>query len=226
MSIANRLKQSRIKMGLSQGALARAIGISRSAVSQWEAEDEGMATPLTRPNADNLLRCAAVLRVDVNWLQLGIKNFVSLNNNQYREEEFRGTISKMPVLYTSRDIQRWARSPHTFLSQEEINMPNLDKSGASFAFKVNGSAMINRINPEESVFPGEYAVINKDHQIEDGDIVLAEFGIDDLRLRQYREDGAYKFLCAFDKEIKSTDIDQNIKIIGKLTSSYRERVKR
>lgn len=222
MTIADRIKSTRIKQGLSQNKLATLVGVSRSAVHQWEQDGSGT---FTEPSAPNLLRCAAILRVDPEWLQFGIRTFLPTGHkNQYQESEFPGTINKLPVLYTSRHIKEWARSPHTFISREEITMPNLnDSKNPKFVFRVIGSAMINQRNYEESVFPGEYAVIERREEIKDGDIVLAEFGHDDLRLRQYRKDGAQASLRAFDREIKAVDVNHEINIIGKLVGSYREK---
>lgn len=60
--INDRIKKRRTELGLSQAALAKKVGVSREAVSQWES---GAAKGL-RP--DNLLACAKALQCNIEWL--------------------------------------------------------------------------------------------------------------------------------------------------------------
>lgn len=65
MSIGSRIKQARRAAGLSQVELAKAMGITRSACSQWES-DQG-----TAPRRDRLERLALELGVSYQWLATG-----------------------------------------------------------------------------------------------------------------------------------------------------------
>lgn len=64
--VGNRIRAARGKRRLSQADLARAIGVSREAVSQWEA---GRVAQISAKHAAAL---AQALEVDVGWLQTGI----------------------------------------------------------------------------------------------------------------------------------------------------------
>ena len=61
MTFAEKLMRLRKREGLSQEALAEALGVSRQAVSRWE---QGTALP----DAAKLLPCARLFRVSVEWL--------------------------------------------------------------------------------------------------------------------------------------------------------------
>ena len=62
--IGARIKDARRKHGWTQDDLAAAVGVSRSAVAQWETGRAGQLTP-------NLTRIASVLGVGVEFLTLG-----------------------------------------------------------------------------------------------------------------------------------------------------------
>jgi transcriptional regulator with XRE-family HTH domain len=62
--IGARIRETRLKHGLTQDDLAEAVGVSRSAVAQWETGRAGQLTP-------NLSRIASVLGVGVEFLMSG-----------------------------------------------------------------------------------------------------------------------------------------------------------
>ena len=61
MTFGEKLIRLRKGQGLSQEALAEALGVSRQAVSRWE---QGTALP----DAGKLLPCARLFQVSVDWL--------------------------------------------------------------------------------------------------------------------------------------------------------------
>lgn len=65
MSIGSRIKKARQAQGLSQAELAETLGITRSACSQWEA-DQG-----TGPRRERLEHLADLLGVSYEWLATG-----------------------------------------------------------------------------------------------------------------------------------------------------------
>lgn len=71
MSVASRIRQSRQALGLTQEELARRIGVSRSAVAQWETDRTGQVRA-------NLTRVAAVLGVSAGYLLAGDQSQASL----------------------------------------------------------------------------------------------------------------------------------------------------
>lgn len=65
MSIGARIRAAREQLGLSQAQLARTLGITRSACSQWEASDG------TAPKRERLEQIAQLLGVSYEWLATG-----------------------------------------------------------------------------------------------------------------------------------------------------------
>jgi transcriptional regulator with XRE-family HTH domain len=62
--IGARIRVARREKGWTQETLAEAVGVSRSAVAQWETDRAGQVT-------GNLARIAAALGTDVEWLMHG-----------------------------------------------------------------------------------------------------------------------------------------------------------
>lgn len=65
MQLAERIRRGRRIAGLSQQALANAVGVTRSAVGNWEAAGG------TRPSSDRLALLACTLHVNFEWLATG-----------------------------------------------------------------------------------------------------------------------------------------------------------
>ena len=68
-----RIRQAREKIGLSQVALAKAVGVSNVTISNWESDNHAL-------KADNAAKLASVLRVSVNHLLYGEKDEVELGD--------------------------------------------------------------------------------------------------------------------------------------------------
>lgn len=68
-----RIRQAREKIGLSQVALAKAVGVSNVTISNWESDNHAL-------KADNAAKLASVLRVSVNYLLYGEQDEVELGD--------------------------------------------------------------------------------------------------------------------------------------------------
>jgi transcriptional regulator with XRE-family HTH domain len=69
--LANRIKQERLNMHLSQKQLADRLGIHKSSVNAWESEK-------SQPSLIYLVRMSDIFSVSADYL-LGIKNVKQLN---------------------------------------------------------------------------------------------------------------------------------------------------
>lgn len=65
MTLADRIRLARRLAGLSQRELASALGVLRSAVSNWESSTGN------RPAVASLIQLAQIVRVSVEWLATG-----------------------------------------------------------------------------------------------------------------------------------------------------------
>jgi Predicted transcriptional regulators len=68
MSINARVRQARKAAGISQSRLAKFLGVTRSACSQWES------TQGTAPRRERLEQLASLLGVSYEWLATGKKS--------------------------------------------------------------------------------------------------------------------------------------------------------
>lgn len=87
-SLAVRIRQSRESKGLSQKQLAEKIGVSSSAISQYESTSHFNS----EPSVKNLINISKILDISVEWLMTGrgiqgIKDFLLNEQSIYKEDE-------------------------------------------------------------------------------------------------------------------------------------------
>ena len=66
MKLSTRIRTARTRAGMSQGALAEALGVSRSAVGNWES-----AKGRVSPSSERLSELALATGVSYEWLATG-----------------------------------------------------------------------------------------------------------------------------------------------------------
>lgn len=77
-TLADRVRSARRKASISQTELARRIGVSASAVAQWE-HPAG-----THPSVSSLIRILEITGVSLDWLVMGKRiNGVNVNADEY-----------------------------------------------------------------------------------------------------------------------------------------------
>ncbi len=85
IDIADRIRYLREKCGLTQAALAKQLGISRSAVNAWEMS-------LTSPSIANIIEMANIFHVSLDYL-LTLSDRITVDvtdlTNEEREVVFR-----------------------------------------------------------------------------------------------------------------------------------------
>jgi SOS-response transcriptional repressor LexA len=98
----------------------------------------------------------------------------------------------------------------------------------AFFIRVIGTAMIDNSNYEKSVGAGDLVLFDPHptSSIQHGDIVLVEIAPDDIRVREYRVDGAEKMLCAYESHAKTIQLTDEMKILGIMIFIYRQTQKR
>lgn len=80
MKLSERILFARRRAGLTQAALARALCVQRSAVSNWESVGTG------RPTMTNLIAIAKATDVSLEWLATG-RGRVAVADDGARDEE-------------------------------------------------------------------------------------------------------------------------------------------
>lgn len=86
MNLAEKIKNRRIELGVSQELLAEKLGISRQAVSKWESDQ-------SNPSTANLLELSKILNVDISYFinedeeNFDLKKNISKGDNIPEKEE-------------------------------------------------------------------------------------------------------------------------------------------
>ncbi len=91
MSLGERIVTLRKQKNISQGQLAKALDVSRQAVSKWE---NGLASP----DAVKLIQLADVLDTDIEYLTSGRRNFVRRPPVVIKTQETVEKIVEKPVI--------------------------------------------------------------------------------------------------------------------------------
>lgn len=87
MDLTTRILIARKDKKLSQQALADLIGVSRSALAQWE-------TSMSSPSLENLRKMAKLLNVSFEWLATGRGNQYLVNSSDMiADSELENTIN-------------------------------------------------------------------------------------------------------------------------------------
>lgn len=97
MSIGERISQLRKENNISQQQLARALDVSRQAVSKWEND-------LTSPDTVKLIQLADVLNTEVEYLATGVKPI-------YESPPIVVNIVKNPDIIEERIVERIVEKP-------------------------------------------------------------------------------------------------------------------
>lgn len=110
MTAQQRIRLARRHAGLSQSALALAVGVQRSAVSHWEAVDG------KSPSMTNLRRVATITGVQFEWLATGrgrmaLSHEDALDTVAAAEATLVDDASEMRLLAAYRALPARSRAP-------------------------------------------------------------------------------------------------------------------
>jgi SOS-response transcriptional repressor LexA len=199
------IRKTRKKLNLSQLDIAEALNVTRTSVTKWE---QG-----AQMKGESLIKLADFLNIDPNLLG-GLPTPQKNPTIMYKSNDRSVIIREFPLLDKT-EIMDWLSKKRRF-DMEKFQIPMYDEKLSNDVYLLinEGNAMLNQDNPFDSIFPKEILVIEPNATPQDGCIVLVHFGKDDIRVRQYREDGSEKFLKAFDPNFKIIPLDNELKILG------------
>ena len=89
MNLTIRMIKARREKKISQQTLADLIGVSRSALAQWETE-------LSKPGLESLRKMAEALEVSFEWLATGRGNqYVLIGENEIADDDLEKEINHL-----------------------------------------------------------------------------------------------------------------------------------
>lgn len=165
MTLGRRIIEARKMRGISQSELARAIGVSRPAVSQWESDK-------TEPTRERLLKIAAVTKVNALWLATG-------------EGPIEDTAPHLTRVAIISCVQAGEWSPvhddHPPGDGFDYITTDLDLSDGAFALEIKGDSMLPDFRP------GDRVIIDPAVEPRPGDFVVAKLNSEqEATFKKYR----------------------------------------
>jgi len=109
MTIGQRIAECRRQLGLSQESLGEKMGVSRQAISKWEAD-------AALPEIDKLIGLSKLFGVTVGWL-LGVEELPHPEQDSLTEEQL-GAMEQLIKLYAAPAPQKTDK--RTILVQTSI----------------------------------------------------------------------------------------------------------
>lgn len=175
MKLPDRIKQRRTAMFLTQNELAKKIGVSRVAVSQWERGD-------TSPKGENLFSLSKALDCDAEWLVRGEGDESPKSTQNIKAAEIGS--HKVPVL-SYVQAGNWCESQAYSGVDGDIEYVHADMEEGSRAFAVwvQGNSMAPEFNE------GDLIIIDPDVTPLPGDFVVAKNGGEECTFKKYRPRG-------------------------------------
>jgi SOS-response transcriptional repressor LexA len=198
--LGKRIKIARIKAGLSQGELAKRLGIAYPTLSKYE---QGHRTP------DSVLlgRIAKMLGCDPGWL-LAIEGETDAGNSPVTVML---PVVRIPVLNkVSSDFPEQVSDKIV----EYISLPDVPKG--AYAIIARGD------NMSPLVRAGDYAVFIADTDINNGDMILVNNEWGESLLKRYHKKRQEVFLTSENPEYAAIKFDRRYKIIGKVIVAWRK----
>lgn len=179
MTIHARIRRLRQSRNLSQAELARRVGVTRGAVSQWEKKDG------IEPSSKNIEKLAITFNAAVEWIQFGkgedpfnpqVKQFVTEANDDSN------AIIGDPVTFPAKKIPAYGTAQggpdgefvlNGNILSELICPPQLSNVSNAYAVYVAGDSM------EPRYTDGEVVYVNPKRTPRRGDYVVAQIPRDD-----------------------------------------------
>lgn len=173
VTLAERVTKSRELAGLSKSDLARAVGVSPSAIAQWE---NGETKTL---EGENLMRAAAALSVDAMWLATGRGGQTPrpmmigepVSAAVYRMSTPAGEAVVIPVF----DV-RASMGPGAALPEQETVIGGMQLSSQWVSRNLSNVSSLSNLSVISAIGDSMTPTFN------DGDILLVDRGVFDLKL--------------------------------------------
>ena len=187
--IAEKLKKALHEAEMSQVDLGKELGISQAQVNYWVQGHR-------KPNLENLQKIASILDKPLEY-------FLSTKKETTKEYINRVKVATDIQLVPVRGISS-ATNEKFVLEEEDGTFIGYTKTGEKqFAIKVEGNCMVDPKDPQNSIFNGDYVVIDPQVVPYDGDIVLARISEEYSTIKRMYIKGDYVYLVPDNPKCKA-----------------------
>ena len=208
-TLSERIKSQRKNLKLTQGDIAKKIGIARVSYTQWELGE-------TNPKGENLLKLAAALHCTADWLISGKGHPDDIHDNVEAAPRLKGLV---PVI---NEVQagHWTEIKTGFDEEASEWIPTLhSNSRYAFALRVVGDSMLNP-HEKRSLSEGMIVVVDPEKQAKHRSIVVARLeNSEKATVKELVIDGDMKYLRPFNPQFPIIPITEGTMIIGTVVSA-------
>lgn len=189
-----------------QTALAEKLCVSHVSVSRWI---NGTQFP-----AEEYIDAMAEL---VNWPEDKVREAFAADAPEYVHDNKKQEVMLIPVLGTS------SASGGKFILEElESYLPIKKSSKKQFAVRVEGDCMVDPSDPQNSIYNGNYIVVEPEAEASAGDVVLARIDGEYSTIKRFYPKGREVKLIPDNPKFKVLVFPtKNVEIIGKVVNVYR-----
>ncbi|HID8088661.1 LexA family protein [Proteus hauseri] len=200
-NISERIKLRRKELKLKQSDLGKKVGVSGSAISQWEGG-------ITEPDGGNLIALASALGCTPEYLING--NNESIGNVEF--SKFHHARGEYPLIsWVSAGNWSEAIEPYHRRSVDNWYETTVSCSEDSFWLDVIGDSMTS---PSGLSIPeGMVILVDPNAELISGKLVVAKLD-DEATFKQYISDAGSKYLKPLNPQYRLIPINGNFKIIG------------
>lgn len=223
MSRADRMKQAREEAGYKKSAVARILGVSRSAVSTWETDK-----PRTiNPSPANLIKCAKLYKKDIRWLMLG-DSFLENNDVIWQASAEKNEQQGMRLVYIpviSWELAKKGKLAVSLLSPDHKEfVPIVTDQDVTYAFAlhIKNDSMTNNTS-DVSFNMADFIAVNPDIvtiQPEKFGLFLENKDTPIPIFRQLLVDGKTTYLKALNNSYKMLEVTPDTQTIGKIIGRF------
>ncbi len=205
--IGSRIKQRRKELKLTQKDVGARLNLSASAITQWENES-------TKPNGENLVRLAEILRTTPSWITTG-------KGDDMENVEGADLRAGQIPLISWVAAGHWCESPDSYEPGDaEEWLPAPKNAGSrTFALRVINDSMTAPFPGQRSYPHGTIIYVDPDKPVTNGCRVVARAG-GEYTFKQYVEDAGRKYLKPINPTYDKIDITEDVHICGVVIGSY------
>lgn len=209
-TLSERIRSRRKDLKMTQGDVAKKIGISRVSYTQWELGE-------TNPNGENLLKVSQVLSCTPDWIVSGKGTPRDIHDNVDAAPRLKGLV---PLI---NEVQAGAWTDiKTGFDESEVQdwITTLQANGRyAFALRVRGDSMVNP-SERRSLPEGMIVVVDPEKQAKHRSIVVARLADSDkATVKELVLDGDNHYLRPFNPQFPIIPITEGLVIIGTVVSA-------
>lgn len=158
--LAKKIKKAMIDAGLNQKDLARKLNITQVQISQWIIGNRN-------PSLSSLKKIAAATGKPLKYFLEDDKE-INSSQGEYKEINIIKEMMLVPIMGTS------SATREKFILEEQEGFLNIPKSNKNqFAIKVEGDCMVDPQDTENSIYHGNYIIVDPDIVPTNGDVIVA-----------------------------------------------------